>query len=195
MIASIYGPAQSHTSTSAVTLADNSIVLTNSAITITPSDMVGIDAAIDAASTSALIASSTANMASGTPEVVISTSTQFTDNTGVMAYVKKTYANEPILIDIARCESSFRQYDGTTGGILHGKADADDIGVMQINEKYQLDKALSAGYDIDTVEGNVAYAQYLFDNQGAAPWKASESCWSVAYDNSQSAQMVALADK
>jgi hypothetical protein len=112
-----------------------------------------------------------------------------------MAYVKKTYANEPILIDIARCESSFRQYDGTTGGILHGKADADDIGVMQINEKYQLDKALSAGYDIDTVEGNVAYAQYLFDNQGAAPWKASESCWSVAYDNSQSTQTVALADK
>jgi hypothetical protein len=181
MVTSMYGPAQAHTSTNAATLADNSIVSTNQAVTITPADMAGINAAIDAAS--------------GTPAVAISTSTQFTDNTGVMAYVKKAYANEPILIDIARCESSFRQYNDATGDILHGKANPDDIGVMQINEKYQLNTALSMGYDIDTVEGNVAYAQYLFDNQGAAPWKASQSCWSVAYDNSQTGQTLALADK
>jgi hypothetical protein len=191
MVSSMYGPTQAHTSTSAVMLADNSIVsnyaVTTSPVTITGEDMAGINAAIDAASTSALIAN--------TASTTISTTTQFTDNTGVMAYVKKTYANEPILIDIARCESTFRQYDTATGGILHGKADVDDIGVMQINEKYQLDKALNAGYDIDTVEGNVAYAQYLYDTQGAAPWKASESCWSVAYANSQTSQSIALAEK
>ena len=101
-----------------------------------------------------------------------------------MAYVKKKYADEPILIDIARCESSFRQYD-KDGNILHGKANTGDIGVMQINETYHLEKASAMGYDIDTVEGNVAYAEYLYKTQGAAPWSASEPCWSPAYNASQ----------
>jgi hypothetical protein len=194
MLSTIAGPTQATMGTSAVTLADNSIASTNSTVTITGNDMASIEAAIDAASTSAMIANmSSMTSASGTTSdsVIISTKTQFTDNTGVMAYIKRIYANEPVLIDIARCESTFRQYNGATGGILHGKANTDDIGVMQINEKYQLTKALSLGYDIDTVEGNTAYAQYLYDTQGATPWKASESCWSVAYNNSQTANVLA----
>ncbi len=113
--------------------------------------------------------------------VAISTTTSFTDNAGVMAYVKAQYWNEPILVDIARCESAFRQYDLKTGEVLHGVKDNQDIGIMQINEQYQGAKAASMGYDIDTVEGNVAYAAYLYQTQGAAPWNASSACWSNAY--------------
>jgi hypothetical protein len=122
--------------------------------------------------------------------VEMSTTTAFTDNTGVTAYVKAQYAQDPILIDIARCESTFRQYDAKTGAVLHGKVNSQDIGIMQINEQYQGAKAASLGYDIDTVEGNVAYGKYLYDTQGAAPWSASSPCWSRAYSSSGS---VALA--
>jgi transaldolase len=93
-----------------------------------------------------------------------------------MAYVKTAYASDPLLIDIARCESAFRQYDAS-GNILRGKVNPADIGVMQINEDYHLQKAESMGYDIRTTAGNVAYAKYLYDTQGAAPWTASAACW------------------
>jgi hypothetical protein len=119
--------------------------------------------------------------------VAISTTTAFTDNTGVEAYVKAQYADEPILVDIARCESAFRQYNSKTGGVLHGVKDNQDIGVMQINEQYQGAKAAAMGYDIDTVEGNVAYAQYLYETQGAAPWGASSTCWSADYASNEAA--------
>ena len=127
--------------------------------------------------------------------VAISTTTAFTDNTGVMAYVKAQYAGDPILADIARCESTFRQYDSKTGEVLHGVKDSQDIGVMQINEQYQGAKAAAMGYDIDTVEGNVAYAQYLYQTQGAAPWSASASCWSKSYAINQYQTQVAAAEQ
>lgn len=94
-----------------------------------------------------------------------------------MAFVKSYYSDEPLLVDIARCESTFRQYD-KAGNILRGKVNSADVGVMQINETYHLDKAKAMGLDIRTTQGNVAYAKYLYDTQGAAPWSASQKCWS-----------------
>jgi hypothetical protein len=99
-----------------------------------------------------------------------------------MAYVKSQYAADPILIDIARCESGFRQYD-KEGNLVHGNVNKADIGVMQINEVYHLEKSIKLGYDIRTTEGNVAYARYLYESQGAAPWSASQKCWSPASNN------------
>lgn len=143
---------------------------------------------------------STSTQASATPVAsttvtIVATSTASTTDSikDVMAYVKSTYADEPLLVDIARCESAFRQY-GQDGNILHGKVNQADIGVMQINEKYHLDKAESMGLDIRTTAGNVAYAKYLYDTQGAAPWSASQKCWSqqVARDRDvQTAQQAA----
>jgi len=37
------------------------------------------------------------------------------------SYVAKQYADEPILVDIARCESTFRQFD-PNGNVMRGKA-------------------------------------------------------------------------
>jgi len=147
------------------------------------------------ATTTAQDAALAASSSQSTPIVVaISTTTAFTNNTGVEAYVKTQYAADPLLVDIARCESTFRQYDPKTGEVLHGLKDRQDIGVMQINEQYQGAKAASLGYDIDTVEGNVAYAAYLYQTQGAAPWSASSACWSKSYAINQYQTQIAAAE-
>ncbi len=51
---------------------------------------------------------------------------------------------------------------------------------MQINEHFHLDKALELGYDIYTIEGNLAYGKYLYYKEGTAPWVSSASCWKRA---------------
>ena len=95
----------------------------------------------------------------------------------VEKYLREQYIDEPILVDIARCESTFRQFDAH-GDIIRGKINKADVGVMQINEKYHADKAAELGLNIYTVEGNVAYAKYLYDKFGAEPWRSSSKCWS-----------------
>jgi len=105
------------------------------------------------------------------------TETSFINSKVVEAYIKAQYADEPILVDVARCESTYRQFD-QTGNILRGKVNSADVGVMQINEKYHADEAVKMGYNIYTTEGNVAFAKYLYKKYGGDPWSSSESCWS-----------------
>ncbi len=95
----------------------------------------------------------------------------------VEKYVREKYADTPILIEIARCESTFRHED-KQGNVLRGKVDKADVGVMQINERYHLEKAKSLGFDLHTIQGNTAYAEYLYEKEGAKPWSASAKCWS-----------------
>jgi len=90
--------------------------------------------------------------------------------------VRAYFKEDPILIEIARCESQFRQYD-SKGEVLKGKVNKGDLGVMQINRYYHEEKADSLGYDIETVEGNLAYAKYLYDHEGSTPWMSSSKCW------------------
>jgi hypothetical protein len=111
-----------------------------------------------------------------------------------VASVKKTYisaeeevrayfADIPIMVDIARCESRYRHYD-TTGGVLRGVVNNLDRGVMQINEGYHAKTATQLGIDILTLEGNLAYARYLYQTQGTNPWVSSSPCWGSS-NNSQ----------
>ena len=93
-------------------------------------------------------------------------------------YLKQVYAGDPVLIDIARCESNFRQFD-KNGQVVRGKVDRNDIGVMQINERYHDGTAKKLGLDIHSTPGNIAYAKYLYDKEGTKPWSASQKCWSV----------------
>ena len=101
------------------------------------------------------------------------------DRKSVEKYLREQYTDTPILVDIARCESTFSQFD-KDGNVVRGKANPLDVGVMQINEKYHADMAKQLGYDLHTIEGNVAYAKHLYAEQGAAPWKASSKCWTKA---------------
>jgi hypothetical protein len=95
----------------------------------------------------------------------------------VEKYIREKYADTPILIEIARCESTFRHED-KQGNVLRGRVDKADVGVMQINERYHLEKAKSLGFDLHTIQGNTAYAEYLYEKEGAKPWSASAKCWS-----------------
>lgn len=93
-------------------------------------------------------------------------------------YLRNEFANDPILVEIARCESNFRQFD-KDGNLVRGKVDNADVGVMQINKRYHSDTASKLGLDLHSVEGNVAYAKYLYAKEGTKPWSASKKCWSI----------------
>ncbi len=97
-------------------------------------------------------------------------------------YVRKYFSDVPIMIQIARCESTFRQLD-KDGEIHRGVKNDADVGVMQINEFYHLDQSRKKDYDIYTLEGNTAYARDLYERQGTQPWSASKACWGK-YENS-----------
>lgn len=92
-------------------------------------------------------------------------------------YVREYFVETPILADIAWCESRMRHL-GKDGSIFRGKVDPDDLGVMQINTRFHGKKAGEMGIELTTLNGNLAYAQYLYDTQGAKPWLASSPCWS-----------------
>lgn len=110
-------------------------------------------------------------------EAKATTTSSFIDSKEVEAYIRKEFADTPILVDIARCESTFRQFhnDGT---VVRGRVNKSDVGVMQINLAYHADTAKKMGLDLYTVEGNAAYGKYLYDKYGSQPWSASEQCWS-----------------
>jgi hypothetical protein len=80
------------------------------------------------------------------------------------------------MIQIARCESTFRQLDAD-GEVHRGKVVPQDVGVMQINETYHLATAEKENYNIYTLEGNTAYARDLYERQGTTPWNSSKACW------------------
>ncbi len=91
-------------------------------------------------------------------------------------YVREQFKDTPLLADIAFCESTMRHQlpDGT---VLRGKVNSDDVGVLQINEYYHLEASKKLGYDIHTLEGNLAYGKWLYEKQGPQPWISSSPCW------------------
>ncbi|MEK7634853.1 MAG: hypothetical protein AAB446_00230 [Patescibacteria group bacterium] len=97
-------------------------------------------------------------------------------------YVRNYFSDIPVMIEIAKCESHFRQKD-KDGDVLRGEVNNLDRGVMQINEYYHNENSEKLGFDILTLEGNTAYARYLFDKYGVKPWQSSSKCWgrTVAY--------------
>jgi len=100
-------------------------------------------------------------------------------NAAVEAAVREYFAATPVMIEIARCESKFRQF-GAGGEALHGGMGSKMIGIFQIYGDIHAAYALNHDMDIDTVEGNMAYAKHLYDREGTQPWLSSYSCWGAA---------------
>jgi hypothetical protein len=100
--------------------------------------------------------------------------------------VEEYFSDMPVLVDVAYCESKFTQYN-RDGSVLRGRVNPADVGVMQINEKYHAVTAVRLGYNIYSLEGNMAYARYLYENYGTDPWVHSSKCWNkireVAFAN------------
>ncbi len=90
--------------------------------------------------------------------------------------VRSYFRDIPVMVQIARCESTFR-HTLPDGSILKGKVDPADTGVMQINKRYHEEKATSMNLNLDDIYHNMAYARYLYETQGTQPWSASAPCW------------------
>lgn len=97
-------------------------------------------------------------------------------NAGVEEAVREYFADIPLMIEIAKAESKFRQF-GKDGRPLQGMVVPEDTGVFQINKTYHLARSKKLGYDIDTLAGNMAYARRLYEEQGAQPWVSSYPMW------------------
>jgi len=99
-----------------------------------------------------------------------------TDPKNVEKFINDYFADIPILAEIAKCESRFRQFN-SKGEVLKGDKNSYDRGVMQINILYHNKTAEKLGLDVHDLDDNVAYARYLYEKQGAKPWLSSAACW------------------
>ena len=111
----------------------------------------------------------------GSPASIASTQQPMPQAQTVKEYVESYYADEPVLADIAACESHMRQFD-KDGNVLKNP-NSSAVGIMQIMSSIHSAKADKLGIDITTIQGNLAYARYLYEEQGTTPWNASKSCW------------------
>ena len=94
----------------------------------------------------------------------------------VEEYVRDYFVDVPVMVAIAQCESQFRQ-SNKNGTILKNPTST-AIGTFQIMASiHQKSAAEKLGLDITTIEGNAAYARYLYEKSGTKPWKASQGCW------------------
>lgn len=90
--------------------------------------------------------------------------------------VRREFKETPILFQIARCESGLAQLH-PDGKVVYGGYKNAMVGLMQINTLVHTQRARLLGYDIETLNGNIGYAKYLYRHQGARTWKDSKHCW------------------
>lgn len=114
----------------------------------------------------------------GTGAIFFSTSTV----TASTETIVQTPAS-PVLDRIADCESgnglanTGTQF-GKSGQVLmkpntNGTV---DVGKYQINSVW-FAQATKLGYDITTLQGNKAMAEWIYANKGTGDWSASAHCW------------------
>lgn len=92
--------------------------------------------------------------------------------------VRTYFADIPVMIEIARCESNFRQFTDS-GLVLRGGAGGGMIGIFQFYEQVHAATAGARGLDLATTEGNLGYARYLYERSGTTPWLSAKSCWTL----------------
>ncbi len=134
----------------------------------------------EATTTIAITATTTANL-------------NINKNYNLAQKVRNFTSDKPLMAEIASCESHFRQYE-KNGSVLRGRVNNKDVGLFQINEYYHLERSKKLGYDIYSVEGNMAYARRLYSEEGPTPWSSSSPCWSktTAYKDYQLASQLAV---
>jgi hypothetical protein len=102
-----------------------------------------------------------------TSSVLTATSTQV----AIEKQVREYFADIPVMIEIARCESKFRQFTDS-GAVLRGGAGGGMVGVFQFFESIHATPALKLGFDLKTIEGNLGYARHVYTESGSTPWKS-----------------------
>ena len=92
--------------------------------------------------------------------------------------VREFFKDTPVMIEIARCESNFRQFTDA-GNVLRGGDSGGMVGVFQFFESIHATPAKALGYDISTLEGNLGYAKHIYQSEGTTPWSPAKHCWEV----------------
>lgn len=108
------------------------------------------------------------------PEILL---VEDSSSRGTEEIVRSYFRDIPILVEIARCESTF-VHNLPNGQVLQGRVDSADTGVMQINRRYHEARASAMQLNLNDIYHNMAYARYLYETQGTQPWSASMPCWS-----------------
>lgn len=96
--------------------------------------------------------------------------------TTVFAHLERTFGADSPMVEIARCESQFRQFEAP-GVVLRSELGTPDVGVFQINVEYHAETAKKLGMNIYSLNGNIEYAEYLYEKNGTRDWNASKKCW------------------
>jgi hypothetical protein len=126
----------------------------------------GYAMSVNAAATTT-IATSTA-----TTTVTTATTTAITpvhNAAAVEKEVRAYFADIPVMIDIARCESKFRQFTDS-GNVLRGGLSGGMVGIFQLFESIHTKTAKNLGFNLLTIEGNLGYARHLYTESGTTPW-------------------------
>lgn len=137
---------------------------------------LGLSLFTSAATSPIEVAVAEAATSATTTEVVAEEAPAIPSQEEVEARVREYWQDAPIMAKVAFCESTMRQYT-EDGKPLRGRVNAADVGVMQINETVHLASAKKMGLNLETLDGNLAYARHLYRTQGTAPWVYSEHCW------------------
>jgi hypothetical protein len=99
--------------------------------------------------------------------------------------VREYFKDTPVMIEIARCESNFRQYTDA-GTVLRGGDSGGMVGTFQFFESIHATPAKALGFDITTLEGNLAYAKHVYTNEGTTPWNPAKHCWGTTASSTAS---------
>lgn len=85
--------------------------------------------------------------------------------------VREYFVDTPVMIDIALCESKFRQFTDS-GNVMRGGSGGMMVGIFQFFESVHSKAAKNLGFDVLTVEGNLGYAKHVYEQSGTTPWSS-----------------------
>ena len=97
------------------------------------------------------------------------TTTTIVTRDSIKAKLIKVFGGDSVMIDIASCESGYRQFN-SDGSVHRGETNPRDVGTYQINEHFWLEESKRLGFDIYTIDGNIAMAKYIYQHHGSQPW-------------------------
>lgn len=100
----------------------------------------------------------------------LAATTTATTSVAIEKRVREYFADIPVMIEIAKCESKFRQFTDS-GAVLRGGSGGGMVGVFQFYESIHTKGAKALGFDLATVEGNLGYAKHVYSEQGTTPWR------------------------
>lgn len=96
--------------------------------------------------------------------------------------ITRTFGDDaPVMTEIARCESTMRQYDPETHtALIHPTG---DVGLFGINPVH-FDELAKLAISPYTLEGNIRAAKLLYDRRRFGDWYMSVKCWGPSLDKS-----------